>query len=234
MPNILLIPTSIECSVIEPYLRQRIPAMLAPNNAGGHGDPTGAAAWKIKLCGFGLVAAAANTARFIEQYRPARILLAGIAGNHDDTLVIGTAYGFSTVTCHGIGVGDALSSHHRSPHQLGWKQYESNLPDSSIGETVQLKRRWSKDAAEIHRHLLSVTAASANPAEADIRKAIFLDAAAEDMEGFAVAMACEIAGVGLEIVRGISNRAGDRNHDRWQIQAALCAAAEKSLALMRE
>ena len=59
------------------------------------------------------------------------------------------------------------------------------------------------------------------------RKAI-----AEDMEGFGVAMACKLAGVPLRIVRGISNRAGDRDLTQWQIEEALAAAAERASALI--
>ena len=44
------------------------------------------------------------------------------------------------------------------------------------------------------------------------------------MEGFAVAFACRLQGVPCDIVRGISNAAGDRDHSRWQTAAALHAA----------
>ena len=45
------------------------------------------------------------------------------------------------------------------------------------------------------------------------------------MEGFAVAVACRLAGVPLKIIRGISNHAGDRQHSRWKITEALLSAA---------
>jgi len=51
--------------------------------------------------------------------------------------------------------------------------------------------------------------------------------AAEDMEGFGVAIACRIMNVRLSIVRGISNRAGDRNHAGWQIETAMAAVANE-------
>ena len=54
---------------------------------------------------------------------------------------------------------------------------------------------------------------------------IFPAAAAEDMEGFAVALACRLACVPCTIVRGISNTVGDRDTTRWQTTAALEAAA---------
>ena len=57
------------------------------------------------------------------------------------------------------------------------------------------------------------------------RRGLFPDAAAEDMEGFAVALACRLAGVPLSIVRGISNTAGDRDPARWLVPEAVAAAA---------
>lgn len=54
------------------------------------------------------------------------------------------------------------------------------------------------------------------------------------MEGFAVATACAMAGIPLCIVRGISNAVGDRRPDHWRIPAALAAARERALALLRD
>jgi futalosine hydrolase len=59
-------------------------------------------------------------------------------------------------------------------------------------------------------------------------------AVAEDMEGFAVALACRLAGVPLTIIRGISNTAGDRDHARWRVPEALAAAAALSLQTLEE
>ena len=58
-----------------------------------------------------------------------------------------------------------------------------------------------------------------------MRRARFRDALAEDMEGFAVAFACALAGVPVSIVRGISNVVGDRDPAHWRIPAALAARA---------
>jgi futalosine hydrolase len=80
--------------------------------------------------------------------------------------------------------------------------------------------------------LLSACAASADDADVRSRLQLFPDAAAEDMEGFAVAAACRLAGVPLDIVRGISNVTGDRDISRWQIEAACRAAAELAAMLL--
>jgi futalosine hydrolase len=74
--------------------------------------------------------------------------------------------------------------------------------------------------------LLSACAASASAADAALRREQFPAAVAEDMEGFAVALACRLAAVPCQIIRGISNRAGDRDKANWQVEPALRAAAD--------
>mgnify|MGYP006275826675 CR=1 FL=1 len=80
--------------------------------------------------------------------------------------------------------------------------------------------------------LLSACAASATAADVRIRRAAFPDAAAEEMEGFAVALACRLQRVPCGIVRGISNAAGDRERANWRIAAALEAAADLAARLL--
>ncbi|NDH95322.1 MAG: futalosine hydrolase, partial [Planctomycetia bacterium] len=75
-------------------------------------------------------------------------------------------------------------------------------------------------------------AASATAEDAATRLEEFPTAVAEDMEGFAVALACRLAGVPCQIIRGISNRAGDRDKARWQIEPALRAAAVQAKAVL--
>jgi futalosine hydrolase len=54
------------------------------------------------------------------------------------------------------------------------------------------------------------------------------------MEGYAVALACALAGVPVSIVRGASNVVGDRDPARWRIPSALSAARERALRMLRE
>ena len=44
------------------------------------------------------------------------------------------------------------------------------------------------------------------------------------MEGFGVALACALAGVPLCIVRGASNRVGERDPSTWRIDEAIDSA----------
>lgn len=173
--------------------------------------------WLIEVCGFGVIAAAATTSRSIAIHRPDRVILAGIAGSLDDRFTVGSAHWFSRVVCDGIGVIDNGISQNRfvPASQLGWNQIDDDISGAPIGEQIGLHDPSGQDAI-----LLTVCAASANRQTA-INRRNRIDgfssarAVAEDMEGFAVAMACQIAGTPLSIVRGISNRAGDRDHSKW-------------------
>jgi futalosine hydrolase len=80
--------------------------------------------------------------------------------------------------------------------------------------------------------LLSVANASGSPAEAAGRARRHHGALAEDMEGFAVALACRRLAVPLTILRGVSNAAGERDRARWDLSAALAAAREGLLGML--
>ncbi|TWU22411.1 Futalosine hydrolase [Novipirellula galeiformis] len=198
--NLLLIPTAIERDKLAPLLD-----VSAHTNG-----------WSIELCGFGQIAAAARTSQLVATFQPNRVLLVGIAGTLDDRAEVGSAYRFSHVTCHGIGVGSG--DNFRSAGEIGWSQF------GRIDDEIELDR-WGGPSPRLHPGLLSVCAASASQLEAKVRAKRFPKASVEEMEGFGVAMACQLHCVPVEIVRGISNHAGDRDHARWQTDNALQAAA---------
>ena len=112
---------------------------------------------------------------------------------------------------------------------MKWFFVEATTIPFSIGDVIrranEIEDRESQ--SELKGELLSVCAASSSQSEAGIKKKHYPDALAEDMEGFAVAAACEMHSIPWVIVRGISNRAGDRNKDNWQIDRALQKAAEQ-------
>ena len=172
-----------------------------------------------ELCGFGPVAAAARARHAIAVHEPERVVLVGIAGTFDpDGLPVGTAAVFPSVLMHGVGVGAATFV---SATALGYRHW----PRSSKGEADEpdaLARACPVPPAA--GPLLTVCTAAATEGEARERRALFPDAAAEDMEGFAVALACRLDEVPVAIVRGISNAVGDRRFERWQIPEALDAA----------
>jgi futalosine hydrolase len=173
-------------------------AILFPNGSPG----------RIALCGFGLAAAGAGAAHAIAANRSAAsdgVVLVGAAGTYDaGRHPVGSAVVAGRIRCEGIGAGTGAA--HRSAAELGFA--DSDAID--LGDDVEL---------------LSVAAAAGSPQEASDRRARHPDAAGEEMEGYAVAVAAQLCGVGLTIVRGFSNVAGERDRSQWHMQEALERAA---------
>lgn len=212
---LLLVPTELERGFIAPVMAAACSTAIP-----------------VELCGFGSVVAAARTAQLIAEHRPERVLLVGIAGRFADRLTVGRAYAFERVACHGVGAGsgDAFMS----AEAMGWKQWPGDASDANaaIGDALPCTSGRPSAAAPTAGLLLSACSASAGDDDVRSRLRLHPEAAAEDMEGFAVAAACRLAGVPLDIVRGISNMAGDRDTSRWQIEAACRAAAALAAALL--
>lgn len=201
-PTLVLVPTELE--------RRRL--------LDGGGLGTGLAL--NALCGFGPIAAAARTAELIARLRPRRVLLVGIAGTYDpDRIPVGAAIEFGAVAVEGIGVGEGATA--QGPPALGFPQWPGREETGTPSIDDRLPLAASGDAL-----LLTTCSASDSPEHVLRRRERFPDALAEDMEGFGVALACALAGTPLDIVRGISNVAGDRDPASWRIPAALLAARE--------
>jgi futalosine hydrolase len=230
MTQLLLIPTDLEWRLLKPGL-QRVSE--AKDDAGGDWEQG-----QVRLCGFGPIVSAARTAALICELRPHLVVLVGIAGALSDALELGRAYEFSRIAVDGLGVGRDCTvatggdANYLSSDQMGWAQWPGSVDSPRIGDRIDL---WhggdgpaSHSPASPHRDLglLSVCAASADRAHADRRRERYADMAAEDMEGFGVAAACELAGIPLRVIRGISNRAGDRNASGWRIESALAAVCQ--------
>ncbi|TWU40455.1 futalosine hydrolase [Novipirellula artificiosorum] len=197
--HLVLIPTLLERGILEPLIHRR--------------EET-----SIHVCGFGAIGAAARSAQLIATLRPTRVTLVGIAGTLSDVCQMGSAYQFGHVICDGIGVGTGAD--YLSAADLGWNQMDEIDGKSAITDRVALE----SDTSNLG--LLSVCATSASSADTNRRLRRYSDVVAEDMEGFAVALACRLADVPLRIIRGISNHAGDRDLSAWQMETALQSAAE--------
>lgn len=213
MTNLILIPTPMEMDQLQEVI-----------------DPPKHTEIAMQLCGLGPIAAAARAGNLISRYQPDRVLLIGIAGTFDaKRYPVGSAHRFSQTCCDGIGVGTGDSF--MSASQLGWHQFAGADAQPEIGDTLPL------DSGFVHGipasgTLLTCCSASDSATTAAARRKRFPDANAEDMEGYAVAMACNLANVPLQIVRGISNEVGDRNRAAWEIEKGIHAAAELATKLM--
>jgi futalosine hydrolase len=215
MRTLILVPTDLERRVIEPIVA-----------------PALGAAGMLELCGFGPVAAAARTALLVERLHPDRVVLVGIAGRLDDQFAIAAAYRFAQVACFGIGVGSGEAFLPAGAAE--WPQWPGDPGDGSpaIGDLIDC--RSAGPATSRAGLLLTACAASATPDDVRLRKRWFPAAAAEDMEGFAVAFACRLRGVPLDVIRGISNTAGDRDKTRWDISGGLRAAGDLAVQTIAE
>lgn len=174
---------------------------------------------RVELCGFGPVAAGIRAAFLIDRFQPQRVILAGIAGTYDPSvLAVGQAAAFNTVAMYGVGAGTGPAFHWAS--ELGFAQWPG---EDGQGEEIQEHLDIVGPRNEQLNFLLTCCAASASAGDVEDRLQCSPGSIAEDMEGFAVAMACRMAKVPVAIVRGISNIAGDRNTEKWKIDEALRA-----------
>jgi len=223
--TLLLVPTQYELLMIDPQIL-RSWENSKPENADQN---------LIALCGFGMVVSGARTAHLLATLQPDHVILMGIAGRFGSTLEIGKAYPFSEVACYGIGAG--AGPNHRSASELGWKHWDGN--DVSKGaesanavglrkpivDQIRLNQYESNREPNLKLKLLTATAASNDEEDVAQKLKKYPDVVAEDMEGFSVAAACQLASVPLDIVRGISNQAGDRDHKNWRVQEAMTSVA---------
>ena len=204
-PTLLVVPTPLE--------------LLRLRDLGGFERGT----CLVELCGFGPVAAAVRTAQLIAELKPRRVLLVGIAGAYDSTQhSIGSALEFAEVALHGVGAGEG--DEFQGPPALGFPQWPGS-PGTTPHPVVDTLPLATAERAQLGT-LLTTCAAASNEAQCRRRRELFPKAVAEDMEGFAVAMACTLSDTPVRIVRGISNRVGDRDASNWRIPAALAAARE--------
>ena len=174
--------------------------------------------WRCELCGFGVVAAAVNASHWITVHQPDEVMLLGIAGSLSSSVEVGTAMAFDSVVVDGIGVGSGHDF--QSATAMGWSG------DQPITLTTE--------AEPGNGRLVTVCAASSDFEMACQRAKRFTvddamnteDKLAEDMEGYAVAAACQKSNVPLSIIRGISNMAGDRVDAHWKVDEAIDSIIE--------
>ncbi|XZE44531.1 futalosine hydrolase [Pirellulaceae bacterium SH467] len=201
--KLLLIPTAFERERLSLELRR---AWTEQGN-------------KIELCGFGMAIAGITTAMALQRWNPTEVVLLGIAGAYAEDLPIGSSVEFSRVTCYGVGVGTGESF--VSAGDLNWHHW-TGPPE--IADRIDFGSDPRCDA-----ELLTVASAASDSEEVKRRMAKHPAAIAEDMEGFSVAAACRLTHIPLRIVRGISNRVGDRDHRHWEIERSLDAAMAQVL-----
>jgi futalosine hydrolase len=168
----------------------------------------------------------------VDSFRPAADAAGNAAARAPDPAGAGSADVAAVDPAVDADVDDR--STYRSAAQLGWSHWDGPPAREPIGDCLALTGDdRPPPSCPAAGQLLSVCAASATPGEAQWRRRRYPNAAAEEMEGFGVALACRLAGVPLTIVRGISNVAGDRELAGWDVLSALDAVAEAIAPLLR-
>lgn len=161
---------------------------------------------EVVLTGIGKVAAAATVARAIAERRPPFVLNVGTAG--------------------------ALHDHLEGPHVVG-RVLEHDVDHDFLGGLIgeQLVGEIVLDADEPTVLATGDTFVSHPELRADLSRRADL----VDMEGFAVARACQLAGVPCRMVKVVSDTASDGAASSWQAEAdrtarLIAAAAAEQLS----
>jgi predicted 5'-methylthioadenosine/S-adenosylhomocysteine nucleosidase len=147
-------------------------------------------------CGIGPVEAALQTARVLEERRPAVVIHAGIAGSRTlepPALVLGS----EAVYCDVIDASSTMS------------RIERVLPDRALLERAR--------AVLPEAHVLSVATCG------KVGGGTGFDV--EAMEGFGVLRACELAGVPALELRAVSNSPDEADRANWRFDEAFAALA---------
>lgn len=184
---------------------------------------------QLRLCGMGIMAAAVAATRWLAELRPTDCVLAGLAGTRDagraplGSLVVGTAVRNEAV---GAGHAAAFSPLHRMAprgEDVAPDPLPLVIPPRWMEIAPQLPLQGAQGIDVVAGELGTVATASASVSEADAWLSRDPGVLAEEMEGYAVALACRAAEVPMSIVRGVSNRAGVRDKDDWDVSGALGA-----------
>jgi futalosine hydrolase len=184
----------------------------------------------LGVVGIGVVSAGVGASALIATLGPDAVVMIGSAGAlpgsglESGDLVVASSEVFSELglaDTAGIGNGPAL----------GLPGLDQKLPlDATM--TGLLARAAQDVGTVVKGPLLTVAGVSASIDVACARRQTF-EAVAENMEGYAVALAAARFHLPAAEVRGISNQAGDRDKTRWDLPRANRTAQDALLAFLR-
>lgn len=201
-----------------------------------------------RLCGFGPIAAGLQTARLLAEHERrglavSTVVLVGIGGSYDlSRAELGAAVEIGSIATDTVGaeLGDGAGGTAvglgpwQLPSEMGFPQVAGGADAAVTGVASRTETKFGAEAstaesvfeslvlpAALGAKLLTVGIASGSEATAAWRRSRFPGVLVEDMEGFAVALACQQFGVPCRILRGISNAVGDRRVAGWRIDEAL-------------
>jgi futalosine hydrolase len=181
----------------------------------------------VRVCGMGPLAAGVLSTRWIEELQPSACILVGIAGTRDavrapiGSLVVGTSVRNQAVGFGHSAAFQPLSDMAPAGEDVAPDPLPLDVPSAWLKVGTQVLGDGTTSPAIVAGEIGTVAAASASVEESDGWLARDPGVLVEEMEGYAVALACREAGLPLSIVRGVSNRAGVRDKRQWEAAAAL-------------
>lgn len=188
--------------------------------------PALASAPRVLVCGLGPVSAALEVAAQLAVAPADEVLLLGLSGTRDpERAAPGAVFTGSIAINEAVGVGDGESFLDLSG---------MGIPSEGVApDRVELSAPRGLDGLP-SVPLGTVATASADEAHAAARARRRPEVVLEDMESWAVALACARFETPLCVLRAVSNRAGDRDTAGWcftEAFAALDAALARWLAV---
>ena len=172
---------------------------------------------RLVALGAGVVSAALTLGRLAALDLPEVAIMVGSAG---------------ALPGSGCGMGDLVAADEEILAELGvlagpGQGDAGEMGLAGLAQRVALDRSLvdevtaaAESGARVRRgSLLTVVGVSAQPEQAEARARRF-QALAENMEGYALALAGRCFGFRTAEIRGISNRAGDRHKSRWDLNTA--------------
>lgn len=184
----------------------------------------------IAVTGVGIVSSALAIGSLFALERPKRAIMVGSAGSlpgsglEPGDLIISETEVFSEL-------GIALEKGCGEAATLGLPSLVQELPlDAGLSDA--LLRTGGLHQRTVKGRALTVAGVSADEETASRRARIFA-AVSENMEGYALALAGRRFGIPVAEIRGISNKAGDRDKRRWDLDRAVRGAQVAVLDYLR-
>ena len=191
---------------------------------GGHGVSLG-------VTGVGVAAACITLGAFCGMAQPDFMVMVGSAGSLPGSgLAVGDMVVAETEILSELGVVSGPGMGDAHPMNLPGLMQEIQLDKSFSSLLLDYAMNMGKTTYD---KTLTVAGVSANEDHARAR-AVTFNAVAENMEGYALALAGKRFGIPTAEIRGISNRAGDRDKSHWDFQNAIVPPQKVILEYLRE
>ncbi len=175
--------------------------------------------------GVGAVNAAYTLTRFLEREQAHAVIVCGIAGAYPYAFAEGD-----------LGIGSVVCAESECYGDLGAQSASGFLDMQALGFPVikAAEPLYNVLPMQIFPTSRRSRFVTMNTCTGDDETARQLEArtggAVESMEGAAVAHVAALFGIPVGEIRGISNRAGNRDRSTWRVQEAAAAAQEALLA----